>query len=412
MQAQATLILGFLVFYSLLFTYSRSTCWRDPTSAFFQAERAHEPTYSGHRIEQSLAFADRLNAQLPETVPHPPVNDTSPPQLCVGIPSVERDGISYLKSTLGSLQEGLTEKERDSIYFVVFLAHIDQQEHNDYNQPWLVNMADALPMYSNLDIAKLMVNQNHGVKAKFDYSVVLDECEKTGAPYILMIEDDVVFMDGWWHRTGKALDTITSLSWGSGHDDFLYLRLFYYEGLLGWNSESWRSYTFWSIIATTAALCASLTTRRLVPSSRPYLSRLGLFLIVFVFTPMLIVLYFLSGGNCVDPRPTGVHLMPDHACCGQGLVFPRTKVTKELLPHFRRERWSDVPTDSFIERHADATGGLRYALTPVVMQHVGGQSSHNVNRGGGLTPTKLWNFNFEKFDAAKLATEHKLATNP
>ena len=110
-------------------------------------------------------------------------------------------------------------------------------------------------------------------------------------------------------------------------------------------------------------------------------------------------------------QPTGVHLMPENACCGQGLVFPRTTVVDELLPHFRRNRWSEVPTDSFIEEYADATSALRWALTPVVMQHVGGRSSYDVSRGnyGDTTPAGIWNFAFEENDAAALAAEHLLA---
>lgn len=62
-----------------------------------------------------------------------------------------------------------------------------------------------------------------------------------------------------------------------------------------------------------------------------------------------------------------------------------------------------MPTDSFIEEYAGSTGVLRWALTPVVMQHVGGKSSHNVNRGGGMTPNKLWNYGFEDYDVNNLA---------
>ena len=73
----------------------------------------------------------------------------------------------------------------------------------------------------------------------------------------------------------------------------------------------------------------------------------------FVFTPLLIVLFFAAGANCVLPQPAGVHLMPRNACCGQGFVFPQTTVTRELLPLFRDERWSELPTDSFLETYAD-----------------------------------------------------------
>jgi hypothetical protein len=100
--------------------------------------------------------------------------------------------------------------------------------------------------------------------------------------------------------------------------------------------------------------------------------------------------------------------MPKYACCGQALVFPQTTVVNELLPLFRGNRWSESPTDSFIEDHADATGGLRWGLTPAVAQHVGGQSTYNTDKGpyGNMTPSDIWNFEFEENAASSLAEEH------
>ncbi|KAI1139292.1 integral membrane protein [Hypoxylon sp. FL0543] len=402
------LVLGFLFMYSSLIGYIRSTCWKDPTSKFFQAQRAHAPAYSAHRIRQAEQYAESV-----ATGQRTQGTRQNPPELCIGIPSVQRDGISYLKLALGSLQQGLSAGERAGLRFVVFLAHTDQSKHPDYHQPWLAGMADSLPSYDDdperLALAKVMeLNQTHGTKSKFDYSITMEECEKTGAPYILMVEDDVVFLDGWRHRTMQAVDEATAKSWGTGHRDFLYLRLFYYEGLLGWNSESWLTYLGSSLAVATFVLCFLVLTRRYMPAARLYLTRSALPLVTLIFTPLLIILFFSAGRNCVLPQPAGVHLMPKNACCGQGLVFPRTTVVNELLPHFRNNRWSEVPTDSFIEEYADAKGALRWALTPVVMQHIGGRSSHGVARGayGNMTGGNIWNFGFEENDAETLAAEH------
>ncbi|KAI0880039.1 uncharacterized protein GGS22DRAFT_198361 [Annulohypoxylon maeteangense] len=408
MHTSIGLTLGFIILYTSLIGHLRSSCWKDPTSKFFQPQRAYTPTYSAHRIQEAVQYADIAGVEQLEGA-----NRTTPPELCIGIPSVRRDGISYLKSTLGSLQHGLSAEERASLRFVVLLAHTDPERHPDYGQPWLMNMADRLPSYHDdaeyLALARQMErNQSHGIKAKFDYSIVMEECEKTSAPYILVVEDDVVFLDGWRHRTIEALDTVTTKSWAAGHTDFLYLRLFYYEGLLGWNSESWLAYLGSSLAVAISVLCLLLLVRRCMPKARQYLTHPVFFLTILVFTPLLIILFFSAGGNCIMPQPEGVHLMTKNACCGQGLVFPRTTVTNELLPHFRSNRWSQVPTDSFIEEYAEETGGLRWALTPVVMQHVGGQSSHGVFRGtyGTMTPSHIWNFGFESNDAERLAAEH------
>ncbi|RYC54819.1 hypothetical protein CHU98_g11394 [Xylaria longipes] len=385
--------------------FLRSLCWKDPTSKFFQSERAHASTYSTYRIQQAVQHADIVS-----TLPGPQVQQSreGPPELCIGISSVRREGISYLKLVLGSLQHGLSSEERMQLHFVVLLAHVNQTEHPDYDKPWLASMVDTLASYNDneerLRLVQTMDPRSHAIKSKFDYSVVMEECEKTGAPYILMIEDDVVFLDGWRHRTMRALDIATTKSWEAGKADFLYLRLFYYEGLLGWNSESWPTYVGSSFAVVAVVLSSLLLARRYL--ARTHISYSFVVLVTLVFTPLLIILFFAAGRNCMLPQSNGVHIMDKYGCCGQGLVFPRSTVTGDLLPLFRSNISSTVPTDSYIENHADNTGALRWALTPVVLQHVGGQSSHNGRRGDTYGPSRLWNFDFERNDATQLAAEH------
>jgi hypothetical protein len=206
--------------YSSLIGYLRLTCWKDPTSQFFQAERAHVPHYSTYRIQEAKEYADSIATGQKLSS----YNKKEPPALCVGVASVERKGISYLKSTLGSLQHGLSAEERARLYFIVLLAHTNQTKHESYGQPWLASMADELPSYNDtaerLTIANAMeAKKEHGPKAKFDYSIVLEQCSKTGAPNILMLEDDVVLMDGWWPRVAEALDVARAKTWDLGRKD-------------------------------------------------------------------------------------------------------------------------------------------------------------------------------------------------
>ncbi|KAG6006665.1 hypothetical protein E4U21_006810 [Claviceps maximensis] len=410
----AALVLGFLLMYSALVVYVRSSCWRDPTSQFFQARRAHAPSYSTDRIRQAREYAEAIDKRWREH--RAPAH---PPELCIGVPSVQRDGISYLKATMGSLHHGLSKDERARLRFVVLLAHTNQTKHSDHAQPWLVQMADSLPSYHDtperLALARLMEdNQTHAVKSKFDYSILMEECAMSGAPYMLLIEDDVVFLDGWRHRTMEAISIATMGSWEAAHTDFLYLRLFYYEALLGWNIESWPRYTTWSTLFAASILCLLQLVRRYMASTRRYITRPVFILTLGLFTPLLLLLFFTAGANCLFPQPPGVRLMPANACCGQGLVFPVSTVLTELLPLFRENRWSGSPTDSFIEDYADATGGLRWALTPVVMQHVGSKSTYETHESsyGDMTPGDIWNFAFETNDVGRLAEEHLLVNEP
>lgn len=88
------------------------------------------------------------------------------------------------------------------------------------------------------------------------------------------------------------------------------------------------------------------------------------------------------------------------------MAYPASSAQK-LANHF--ETILSVPgkaedfIDSAVEKFADATDGLRWAMTPVVMQHVGSRSSKaaaNVIKNG------IWNYQFERNDAKKLRREH------
>ncbi|KAI6780211.1 uncharacterized protein J7T54_002990 [Emericellopsis cladophorae] len=402
-------ILGLLFLYAGLVEYARLTCWRDPTSKFYAPKLAHTPAYSRHRIHEAKKYAAQLAAEKPEK----PVK-MGIPDLCVGITSVSRDGVAYLKTSLASLNHGLSPEEQSRVRIVVLLAHTNKTQHPDHDEPWLPLMADKVVYYDDnadwLDLAtRIELENNHPVKHKLDYSIVLEECQKTGAPYTIMAEDDVIFLDGWRHRVMEALDAATEKAWSSSHREFFYLRLFWYDQLRGWNAESWPTYLFWSSMVAGCVAGALHFTRKAVPAVRRTLTRPICGLVIFVFTPMLILLYFAAGRNCMQPPAEGVTVMERNACCGQGLAFPRNVIEHELLPSFHNNRWSETPADSFIEDYARATGGLRYALTPVIVQHVGGKSSYGAKRGklGIMTPGKIWNFGFERHDPQVLAREHE-----
>lgn len=215
-RGPVTLFLGFLLLWTCAALYLRAACFRDPTSYFFRPEQARVLSYSAYRKGQARKFAD--NAALHAPVKYQPSHDGNPagehPDICVAIGSVSRHGFSYLKDTLGSVLEGLDDAERRRIYIVAFLAHTNQSVHEDYDQPWLRNMADSLPQYPTGDpellktIAQLENDssyQAHARKQKIDYTVLLDACAKVDPMFTMTIEDDVIALDGWYHRLSAAL---------------------------------------------------------------------------------------------------------------------------------------------------------------------------------------------------------------
>lgn len=217
--------LGFLLCYALVAAYLRSKCYHDPSSVFFRPESARVLTYSAFRKAQAQTFGDLAALHAP-----PKFSNATVPELCVGIASVSRHGFSYLKETLGSILEGLDVLERQRIYLVVFLAHSDQSQHEDFQKPWLLNMADDLPGYPSdpeiMDLVRQLEADGdyeaHARKQKIDYAVLLDECAKVNPRYIMTLEDDVIALDGWYHRALSALQTATRKTHELGRDSCMF----------------------------------------------------------------------------------------------------------------------------------------------------------------------------------------------
>lgn len=422
-RAVASGFLAFLLCYGLVAAYLRSTCYRDPSSVFFQPELARVLSYSSFRRIQARKFAD-------EAAEHPPpkwagIDDpNASPDICIAIGSVSRHGFSYLKETVGSVLEGLGALERQRVYLVVFLAHVNQSRHEEYDQPWLTNLADSLPTYSTVTdnpdaIRRISALEHddsyeaHAEKQKIDYSVQLAECAKVNPTYTMTIEDDVVALDGWYHRTMSALQiaAIKTEEMGVARDRFVYLRIFYDGRLLGWNSEEWPEYFVASFaFVLVEALIVFALRWRFAPARRA-LDPPVLLIIFGVCTPMVIGLFFAAGRSCMLPQKPGVHLMHKYGCCAQGYVFPQRQITENILPMYYDANDSHAAVDTFLEDWANESGGLRWAVTPVLIQHVGGKSTHGVGdqEFGRLNDDMPFDYTFETNDPVQLALQHKTA---
>ncbi|KAI1124828.1 integral membrane protein [Nemania abortiva] len=404
-------LLAFFLIYSIAVFYLYHACHRDPSSVFWQPEKALQLSYSAFRKEQARRFTDQ--AERFEQVKW---DNSTAPQLCIGIGSVSRHGFSYLRETLGSLLEGLDDLERRRIYITVFHAHTNQSQHEDSGAMWLHNIADSLPAYPSddqlIDTIRALESDKsysaHARKQKIDYSVLLGECAKVRPAYTLTLEDDVIALDGWYHRTLFALQTTVRKTRELGSDHFLYLRIFYDSRLLGWNSEEWPYYLCYSLLVIVGNLTLALSLRRYLPAARQAITVELVVVICGICTPMAILLFFAAGRSCMIPKQQGVNLMQMYGCCGQGLVIPQRQITDRLLPLFRDTQDSRAAVDTFLEDYANENDELRWAITPSLIQHVGGKSSHGVGdqANGRITSDMPFNYDFERNDPVQLAQEH------
>jgi hypothetical protein len=190
----------------------------------------------------------------------------------------------------------------------------------------------------------------------------------------------------------------------------LYLRIFYDGRLLGWNSEQWPQYLGNSVLVVIFELALIFTLRWRFLVIRKSMPLIAIVILCSVCTPMIIGLFFAAGRNCMLPKPPGIGLMQKYGCCSQGLVFPQQRIVKDLLPLYRDTTDSHAAVDTFLEDYANANDELRWAITPVLIQHVGGKSSHGVGDQlhGRFTNDMPFDFDFETNDPINLEHEHRV----
>jgi hypothetical protein len=370
--------------------YYDYTSARDPTSYFFDKRRAYKRGYSDVRIQQADSFIDRVNngAQVTKF-------DTRTPQLCVGVATVARRNGQYVSTTVGSLIEGLTDAERKSIFLNVLIAHTDPNKHPNASDNWMQMLPDRVLHYdpSSPDFDMIISWEKGGWyrnKTIYDYTYLLRNCYETQADYVLMIEDDTLAARDWHAGTVKSLQTISATMQARTHSRWAYLRLFYVEDLLGWNSEEWPKYLCWSFVVwfsmTSGMLYAKKRSRwQLEAITYPCIA-----IIAVMFIPLGIGLHFMAGRQTMWPIQAGVQTMNKYGCCSQALVFPRTIIPLILS---KTDLTTDWLVDMMIEKIADKEELERWAVVPALFQHIGVTSS----KGYGFDDSakELWNFRFE-----------------
>jgi hypothetical protein len=389
---------------------------RDPTSLLFNPRTGYTPAYSTRRKQEAEYFvASYANHTSTITT----TTGTTKKRICVGIPSIARKGARYLRVAVGSLLDGLTEQEREQIHLVVFIPHSDPTIHPAYTEQWLSALADEVLTYdvSAEEMQHIKDMEAEGglyrEKGLYDYSYLIKQCYETGIEYMALLEDDIVAMDGWYHRTMAAIEDVEKLSTErKKRSDWLYLRLFYTEEFLGWNSEEWSTYLIYSLIAVGLPAVLLSLVRLATPNAKRAVS--GKVILVSSGAALALVLsFFVLGRATVLPLPAGVNEMPKYGCCSQGFVFPREKAMT-LARWYEEKKYGFV--DVLTEEYADQHGELRWAITPSVIQHVGGKSSKVDDYGpeskfGMTVAEKIWNFRFERFNPAELRREHEMFAN-
>ncbi|KAL8968099.1 MAG: hypothetical protein Q9183_002624 [Haloplaca sp. 2 TL-2023] len=390
-KSSTTTLLGISgLLWLLLYLYLRLTSYRDPTSYFFDEISGYERRYSLQREREAHNFVRSANNTRNE-----PIKSTGEPSMCVGVATIARPaGHQYVRGTIGSLLEGLSTEDRQTIYLMPFIAHTKPAQHPIYKEPWLTALSDRVLQYDATGEELVRLQQfeegrHWRNKSMYDYGYLLEKCHDTGAAWIAMIEDDVLARDGWYTRSREALQDLARTS---PSDQWVYLRMFYTEALLGWNSEEWPRYFGWSFTTFLVLFAILVGARARYPRLQRQVSNLNVVIACAVVLPSFIILYFMAGRVTVQPFSKGIHRMDRFGCCSQGFVFPRA-VVPQLVARTKKAMNEDYYIDMLLERWADAEALERYVLTPSLLQHVGDKSSKGWGYDANAVTT--WNFGFE-----------------
>lgn len=375
--------------YFLSFRYYQGASYRDPSSYFFDASRAYEKSYSSHRIIESEKYLSATGSIKP-----PARLPGEKPKICIGMVTVRRRGDQYVGLTVASLLEGLSESERKSVFLNLLVGNSDPVEHPIYSEKWAETLPDRLLTYSNDDpdfeqIQKWEEGGWYRNKTIYDYTHVMRNCYETGAEYVAMVEDDTLAVKGWLPSALQALATVQERSAGR---DWIYLRLFYADDLLGWNSEEWPKYFFWSLVVWAVLTGSMVAAKKTFKTHLKSIPNGAIWIISGVFIPAAIALHFMAGRQTMWPLSPGVHELNKYGCCSQGLVFPRS-----IIPSFldKTDLTTDWLVDMMIEKIANREGWTRWAVVPPLLQHIGATSSKGY--GFDNSAKTIWNFRFEEY---------------
>ncbi|PHH59377.1 hypothetical protein CDD81_3336 [Ophiocordyceps australis] len=402
---------GFWLVWLSLFIFCYFNSFDDPTSLFYDVGRAYEQRFSLERAKEARDYLEHLPNKVEQA-------GKKAKFLCIGVPSINRTSESFLGYTIATLADSIPPKDRASIHLVVLVADKSPQNHFAYSQLWLANIADEVLLYghgqtsgSNNSIYRTIdrnvykEGSGRGTgrveNMRLDHSVLVETCRNYGSPYFALIEDDIIAAPNWFAKLTKGLSHVEAQSKKTGKD-WLYLRLFYSEIFMGWNSEEWLLYGQNIFLLYTVVLLAFLVSmlvrsrlKRKPIAKSIRCSALPLALIMCLWLPALIALYIVAGRvsmRRINPFAWSWHPareMPNFGCCAQGLVFPQRHL--EGVQALLRKPPYAFAGDQILEDYARDHSLAKWALEPSVLQHVGLKQS-----SAGDQRAEVWNFSFER----------------
>ncbi|KAI1768802.1 hypothetical protein GGR53DRAFT_353779 [Hypoxylon sp. FL1150] len=433
-----TLVL-LVTFVFLYVIYGSLYFYRDPLSIFFSEEHGFDRFYSATRqaeadefFDAALADPDAARQQLGMAGTHP--------EICAVFITVGRDmdGRQYIDSAVGSFLANMSRAERETTHLKIFFADVPDPEtqHKSYAKLVDAGITDEIFTYpstlpaQNKDrkVKELMgfardKQNKHALERKtvYDYGYALDRCVKTtDAPYIALLEGDIILADGWAARTLMNLRTIEMMMQHPRRHDpqrgqvgpgvsntWLYLRLFNQERSFGWSGGTgFRSNNIHiiSVAVSVPLFLVLLLVRRQLPRhySR-HLDKWTILVVCGIAVPLYVWLFYASGKASLIGSPPGVR-EEFFGCCNQALVYNRAHAGA-LAEYMMRASGNVSPgrSDMLPKKFAWDHGLARVSAYPMLAQHSGRVSAIDTSNDEAK---RVWSMAFEDLRPYKLAKTH------
>lgn len=411
------LVITFILYFTFT-SYGKKHFYRDPGSMFFDITRAFERYYS---LVRELEASDWKNTVFHQLKGH--TNGSShaehdvlhkrgsDPQICAVFITAHREGgPQYIDTAISSALAGLTPSERADLDLRMYVANTDPSKHPAWNS-WLGNVIDEQFTAKDVVYASQLTHlktlekeKKFHEKAGLDYSVALQRCaQDSDAPYVAIFEGDVIVADSWFARSLKGVATIRQ-QYEMNLDMWLDMRLFNEERSTGWEKAGIFDNNVIPIslgVDILALLIGYVLKRNKLPG-HSLISPLSMLVICGLTIPGIVVYFFQSGKASLLPPQPGVHREDGFGCCNQGILYSRKHVAD--LASYLDEKAKDKPHDNAIMDYSREKRLARFALYPMMVQHVGFRSIINPNRRDDM---EVWSMAFESLDQRLLERQHE-----
>ncbi|KAI1100702.1 hypothetical protein F4804DRAFT_35929 [Jackrogersella minutella] len=432
---RALLLLVTLV--SLYFLYGSLYFYRDPLSIFFSEEHGFDKFYSATRQFEADQF---LDSAIASSAQWQLGKANADPQICAVFITVWRDmvGRQYIDTALGSFLANMSRAERETVHLKLFFADVPNPDtqHKSYTKLATADIVDEVFTYNSTLPSQQKESKIHELtlfakdrqnkhalerKTVYDYAYALDRClQTTDAPYIAILEGDILLADGWAARTLRNLQIIEEMMKDPRRHDpkkgeiepgvpntWLYLRLFNQERSYGWSGgpgfKSNNVHIISVAVAIPLLLILLLARRQLPRHLGRHLDGWTLLVVCGVAVPLLIWLFYASGKAALIGAPPGVH-EEWFGCCNQALVYNREHakgLANYMMTASRRE--SPGRSDMLPKQFAWDHGLARISAYPMLAQHAGRVSAIDTSNDEAK---RVWSMAFEDFKPNKLARDH------